>query len=386
MNFEVLAMLSAFRLMIFIWAQVLIAISNTLLLKKLEYFKASSSNLKVSVLIPARNEERTIKDCVNSILNQDYENFEVLVLNDNSTDNTSQVLKNIESDKLKILEGQNLPAGWQGKNWACAQLASIASGDLLLFTDADTIYKPETLTHAVGAFEKTGADLISGINKNIVRSFGEKITVPFIVYGIFTILPLALSYLLRRNKAFAAANGKFLLFRREFYQKIGTHQAIKNEIVEDVALARLTKAQGGRWRLFDLSNLVTSRMYYNFKEAQAGFSKNYFALFDCRILPALFAWTWLGLVTYMPIIRTISDIIQNNFHSSFYYSAISIIATCFLWLLLSYKFDFPIYQFLLYPITLTVSIYIAFRSMILTINNRIIWKDRFLKRPKIRMI
>lgn len=386
MNSLFILHISSFRLMIFILAQVLIAVTNTILMKRIEKFPQAKSQPKVSVLIPARNEEKTIQNCVNSVLCQDYGNFEVIVLNDNSNDNTKAILNSIKSDKLKIVQGKPLPDNWLGKSWACQQLSECATGDLLLFTDADTVFKPQTLNYAINAMATTKTDLITGINKNEVRTFGEKITIPFIVWSIFTILPLIVAYLWKRSKAFCAANGKFMLFRKECYINIGGHASVKENAIEDVALAKLVKAKSGKWRLYDVSNLISARMYHGFREAIQGFTKNFFALFGYKILIALFVWFWIGIITFLPLSRLITDIVQDNYNPAFYYSMVSIIATCFLWILMSIKFKFVWYQFLFYPITIGVSIFIGLRSMILTIANRTKWKGRRLKSAKIRWL
>ncbi|MEO0131543.1 MAG: glycosyltransferase family 2 protein [candidate division WOR-3 bacterium] len=185
MKITCLISLDALRIMIFILVQVLIALGNVFLLKKLEKFPKGLTTLKVSVLIPVRNEELTIKECLNSILQQSYENFEVLVLDDNSQDKSLEIISSIKSDKLRVFKGEDLPWGWNGKAWASHQLAKQANGDLLLFTDADTKHHKDTLSYAVSALVKTKADLLTIINKNEVKSLGEKVTVPYLVPGVF---------------------------------------------------------------------------------------------------------------------------------------------------------------------------------------------------------
>ncbi|MBS4015624.1 MAG: glycosyltransferase [Candidatus Latescibacteria bacterium] len=386
MNQFFLIQINAFRLMLFILVQVVIAISNAILMKRIEKFTKVPAKPNVSVLIPARNEEKSIRECVNSLINQNYQNLEVIVLDDNSTDKTLQILQGIKSNRLRIIQGKPLPDGWVGKSWACQQLSESASGDLLFFTDADTIFDKKTLTHAISAMQSSQADLISAIHKNEVKTLGEKITIPFIVWSIFTILPLAAAYILKRSKALCAANGKFMLLRKEVYRKIGGHAAVKDNAIEDVALAKLVKAKGGKWRMFDASNLSSARMYHSFTEAMQGFTKNFFALFGYKILIALFVWTWIGIITYLPLARTGLGLINNNFDAEFLYSVISVTATCFLWVLMSVKFKFPLHQFLFYPITITVSIFIGLRSMIMTIANRTVWKGRRLKSAKVRWL
>lgn len=372
------------RIMIFLLVQVSIAITNFFLIKRLGKFPKTKRCPKVSILVPARNEENTIKNCVNSLLQQDYNNFEVIVLNDHSIDQTDAILRNIRSERLRIINGKPLPMNWTGKSWACQQLALEANGEFILFTDADMIHHPLIISYAVDAMESDKIDLLTAITHNETISFGEIITIPFPTLCIFTILPLVVAYAFPKSTAFSAANGKFMFFRKEVYEKIGGHAAIRNNAVEDIELGKLIKKNGYRWRLFDISHLVSCRMYNNFSEAVAGFSKNYFALFGYRFLIALFVWFWLALITWHPLITIGRQVITNNFNN--YYAIVSIIATISLWILTSFKFGFPFYLFLIYPIIITISIFIGLRSMVMTILGRTVWKGRRLPKTKIRLI
>jgi len=279
-----------------------------------------------------------------------------------------------------------LPANWTGKSWACQQLASEASGELIFFTDADTIHHPSTIAYAVDAMEANKVDLLTAIVRNEVVTFGEMITIPFPTYSIFTFLPLVVAYTLPKSTAFSAANGKFMFFRKKVYEQIGGHAAIRNNAVEDIELGKLIKKNGYRWRLVDASRLVYCRMYQNFSEALQGFTKNYFALFGYQLLVALFVWLWLALITWYPLVAITIHIMANRYNDQFCYAVGSIMATSFLWLLTSLKFSFPIYLFLPYPVIITITLFIGLRSMTMTILGRTIWKGRQLPKKKIRLI
>ncbi|MEO0075717.1 MAG: glycosyltransferase, partial [candidate division WOR-3 bacterium] len=287
---------------------------------------------------------------------------------------------------LKVLLGENLPSDWNGKAWAAYQLAKQASGELLLFSDADTEYHRATLSYAVSAMHKTNADLLTIINHNKVKSFGEKITVPFGTWSILTLLPLSIAYLWRKNQALAAGNGKFLLFKRDCYDHIGGYAAVKDNAIEDVALVKLVKANGYKWRIFDGTNLVSARMYHNFAEALMGFTKNYFALFGYKILVALFVWLWMGIITFAPLFRIVHSLAQTLYNPALTYSVISVLATALLWIILSIKLKYPWYLFLLYPLIIGVSIFIGLRSIVFTITQKTTWKDRRLRHRKIRWL
>ena len=374
------------RVMIFLLVQVLIALTNTLLMKRLGKFPKANRQPKLSILVPARNEQETIKGCVDSLLKQDYDNFELIVLNDNSNDRTEEILKNIQSERLRIIEGKPLPESWIGKSWACHQLAVEATGEYLLFTDADTIHHPTTLANAIDAMQAHNIDLLTANIRNKTITFSEMITIPFPAWSIFTFLPLVVAYALPKSTAFSAANGKFMLFRKKAYEQIGGHQAIRNNAVEDIELAKLIKKNGLKWRLLDASNLVSCRMYHNLSEAVQGFTKNYFALFGYKILVGLFVWVWLAIITWHPIITVLNHLLNSTFNNPFWYAIISIIASSFLWFLTSMKFGFPLYLFLFYPLIITTSIFIGLRSMLMTMTGKTVWKGRQIKRTKFRWL
>ncbi len=233
----------------------------------------------VSVMVPARNEELNIERCVRSLLRQDYEAFEILVLDDGSTDATPELLNCLLKEsggRLRVLRGETLPWGWHGKAWACFQLSRQSKGDLLLFTDADTMHEPDALRRSVGAIQGSGADMLSLMPYQELGSFWEKIVVPLVHVILMCYLPLRFVRTSPRP-AFSFANGQFIFFRKEFYERIGGHAAVKDALVEDVWLCRAVKKAGGRVIAFNGADVVSCRMYHNFKEIWDGFSKNLFA-------------------------------------------------------------------------------------------------------------
>jgi chlorobactene glucosyltransferase len=232
----------------------------------------------VSVMVPARNEALNIERCVGSLLLQDYRSFEILVLDDGSTDATPELLNGLvknSGDRLKVLHGEPLPPGWHGKAWACFQLSRQAKGDLLLFTDADTMHEPDALRRSVGAIQGAGADMLSLMPRQELGSFWEKLVVPLIHVILMCYLPLRFVRTSPRP-AFSFANGQFIFFRRVLYEHIGGHEAVRDAIVEDVWLCRAVKKAGGSVVAFNGSDVVSCRMYRNFKEIWEGFSKNLF--------------------------------------------------------------------------------------------------------------
>lgn len=256
----------------------LTTIINVLIFPQLKISDASDETYKVSILIPARNEEHNIERSVRSILSQTYGNFELIVLNDNSTDATGSILNSIaESDtRIQVLNGKPLPVGWMGKNWACHQLAQQAIGEIIIFTDADVIWSPDALRAVVSAMQTNQADLFTVWSTQETQTFAERLTVPLIGYAVLTYLPVFMTHY-SPFTVFAAANGQCMAWTRRAYDKIGGHTAVAKHVLDDVTLARLSKKAGLRLRMADANKLIHCRMYHDWDDVRAGFAKNILA-------------------------------------------------------------------------------------------------------------
>lgn len=267
----------------------------------------------LSVLVPARNEERNIERSIRSLLDQDYPHYEVLVFDDESQDATHRILETLarENPRLRILGPAVLPPGWLGKCFACGELARNARGDLLLFTDADTVHDPGSLSSSVAESERTGADLLTLITRLEMKTFSEKLLLPLVHFIALTYLPFALISR-SRNSKFAIGNGQFMLFRRPAYHEIGGHTSVKDALVEDVWLARLVKARGFRVVVRDGFSVVSCRMYRSFREIWRGFSKNMFAGFSYSV-PAISAVMMFNLAAYvLPLLVLLTGIFSRR--------------------------------------------------------------------------
>jgi chlorobactene glucosyltransferase len=227
----------------------------------------------VSVLIPARNEEMNITACLDSLQKQDYPHFEILVLDDNSTDNTARLVDKLaETDKrIQLLKGERLPEGWAGKPFACYQLALKAKGDWLLFVDADTTHAPYMLRSVLDVTIQSGASMLSGFPRQITNSLPQKIAIPVLYFIILSWLPLW--WLHKSTKRPSLAIGQFLLFPRGEYWRIGGHKAVRNKIMEDVWLSIAINRQGGKHITIDLSTVVSCNMYQTISAMWEGFIK-----------------------------------------------------------------------------------------------------------------
>lgn len=369
---------------VFLFIIFAIAFTNLWMLRRgLSAYLPQREGPKVSILVPARNERDNIRACVESLLAQEYSDFEVLVLDDQSNDGTSSILQEYVHDPcLKVLRGTDPPPGWVGKSWACYQLAQHASGELLLFTDADTRHHPKTLAHAVSALQQGNLDFLSIFVREEVGSWSERLVIPMIPWSILSFLPLVLAYH-TPWAAFSAANGQFLLFRRSAYDAIGGHEAVRQSAVEDLALARRVKRHGLRWRLLDGSDLVRCRMYENYKQVYEGLTKNLLAAFDYRIGWFILIWLWIGLFTFEPLIVLAGHLMGMKL-GEIQPALWSVLLSLGLWGITYTRFGYPLYCALFYLLGIALTLWLAWGSLMRTLRGRAIWKARTLPRVRWR--
>jgi chlorobactene glucosyltransferase len=230
----------------------------------------------VSVCVPARDEERDIEVCLTSLLNQDYPQFEVIVVDDNSTDNTPDIIKSLQKRhaNLVTIQGAALPADWYGKPFALHQAGQKARGELLLFTDADPVFRPYALTTAVHLMQKHQLDMLSLLPGTEFCSFWER-TVQPVIFAFIAALTRFRKVNDPESKA-AMGVGAFILLRREIYNRVGGHETLKQTILEDIGMARLVKRAGAKIMIADAQKIYSIRMYHSFREIWIGWRKNVF--------------------------------------------------------------------------------------------------------------
>ena len=274
-----------------------------------------SSAPLISVCVPARNEERNIRACIESILAQDYPNFEVIVLNDRSTDKTPEILQRLapQDKRLKIIHGADLSTGWAGKPHALFQASSAARGDWLCFVDADTFLSPNTLSACYTKAIETGTDMFTIMTFQILGSFWEKVVMPIVMTA------LSVGFSPRKvndpSSKDAIANGQFILIKRAVYDAIGGHESVKDQIVEDKAISEQVKWNGYRLIVANGYSVARTRMYTSLAEMWEGWTKNiylglrdrpslvllgifgaFLALVAALLLPL---WPLLGFIWYL---------------------------------------------------------------------------------------
>jgi chlorobactene glucosyltransferase len=278
-----------------------VTILNVLTFPRLDEAPDPTTFPRVSVLIPARNEAEVIGATVRRLLDQNYPELELLVLDDGSTDGTADVARAAagNDERLRVLPGKPLPDGWLGKNWACHQLSQAAQGDILLFTDADVIWTPGALCRIIGEMEHRNADLQTVWPTQITESWTERLVVSLMAFVIVGYLPLLAVHHLPWP-IFAAAMGQCLAFRREAYARIGGHATVHDEIVEDVAFARAIKRAGLKLRVADGGGVICCRMYHSWEEVRDGFAKNVLAGHGHSIAFLLVSWAFHWLLFLLP--------------------------------------------------------------------------------------
>lgn len=242
----------------------------------------------VSVIVPARNEEACLGACLQSLVSQNGIACEVIVVDDDSGDRTSEIASSFsasqEQVRVRVLEAGPLRAGWTGKNNAAAAGAKAARGDWLLFTDADTIHLPGSLSRGVDEARRLGAALLSYSPQQIVTSFSQKSVMPVIFAELSMSFPP--SKVSDPSSPLAAANGQYILVASEAYDAVGGHAAIAGSLLEDVALARAVKLSGRKIIFRYGGDAVRARMYRTFAQLREGWTKNLTLLFPSPVLLA----------------------------------------------------------------------------------------------------
>lgn len=326
----------------------------------------------LSVLIPVRNEERTAGLLLDDLINQDYTDFEILVYDDLSEDKTRQIIAGYEQkdSRIKLLEGTTLPSGWLGKNHACHQLARTATGEYLLFLDADVRVKPSLIRNSLAHMRRNRLDLFSLFPRQVMITFGEKITVPVMNWVLVGLLPLILTRI-PGWPSFSAANGQFMLFRSDVYHRYKFHKQLSEKMVEDIGIFRLMKKKGLRTHTTLSNGDITCRMYGSWGEAIEGFSKNVLEYFGGHTILAIL-FSFITITGFIPVVLYLSWFFSLIF---FIILALHIIIISFL------SRQSPLQNLILAPLQQLSFCFMIYTAIRHKAHHKLFWKGRNVYDP-----
>ena len=371
-------------LLIIAFFTVVTGVTNFLWLKKIPTSKNISDSKLVSILIPARNEADVIESTIKSIINQSYKNYELIILDDNSSDSTKAIIQKHAklNSKIEMINGLSLPEGWLGKNWACHQLSEKAEGEYILFMDADTILDKFILEDSVIALQKEKIDLLSLVPGRDTKLIADHAMKKIISWFIVCWLPMKLA--INLNAPFLSATfGQFMLFKKSSFNDIGGFEAIKDNPVDDFQLGRNIKKNLFKWMLFDAAFRITTRTYNTNKDLISGYSKNIFPAVGYSI--SIFLVIFLILISFVlgstiPIILYALGILQNQ---QLILLCVSLLILLFIsWEIVTIRFKYSIFTPFSFPLLISLILLLALRSFIDNVFYSSTWKGRSYRTDK----
>ena len=338
---------------------------------------------RVSVVIPARNEARNIERCLRSVLGSKHPDLEVIVVDDHSTDETGGLARAIALDdaRVRVIMPDPLPDGWFGKQWACTAGAAVATGEILLFTDADTVHAPDLMARSVNAMRARGADLFSVAGRQELGTFWERAVQP----QMFGILVARYGSTERVSNATrpedAIANGQCIFITRAAYDASGGHAAVRDKVAEDLALAQRFVRQGRRLALVAGLDQLGTRMYTSLDEIVRGWRKNVYvggrdAMPSGPLMRALFPMALLAapLFSLAPVVAFLAGLAGLASPHVFLWAAVCVLVTLGFWMA-AYAFQrLPVWYAAAYPLGAAVVLYIAVAALVR--GGRVEWKGR----------
>lgn len=338
---------------------------------------------RVSIVVPARDEEHNIETVLRSLARSRYPTFEIIVVDDRSRDGTAELARRVErgnAERILVVAGEPLPEGWLGKPWACWQGAERARGELLLFTDADTVHEPELLARSVRELTDRRADALTVLGRQLMETFWERLVQP----QIFLAMVLRFADLRRplppgRWRS-AIANGQYILLRREAYEVLGGHRSVRSEVVEDQRLAQELVRAGFQLRVARAEDQLGTRMYRSLAELVAGWSKN-LILGGLQSLPPiirpvtpptmLVSGVVLWLVPPALLFAALAGVAGAG---ALLWSAVVVATSALFWMGVSLRLGAPWWYGLLYPLGAAVGARILLKSWIRM--EQVVWKGR----------
>jgi chlorobactene glucosyltransferase len=356
---------------------LLVTITNIPYIKRLRRSALTQSPL-VSVLIPCRNEERKIVECVASLVNQNYKNIEIVTLDDCSDDETGKKLSELQSKYKKVIaiKGDPLPEGWVGKNWACHQLVSYANGKFLLFCDADVTYDSTLIHDAIANIQGNNSKFMTLFPSRNTSSITDKFIWSFAGWTLNSWLPLILAY--RTKISFLSAGfGQFLLIDKDTYFFVGGHKAFKGTSLDDFELARAVQKSGVKWFVGVGAGRVITSGYKGFFESIKGHGRSIMPVFHNRSILMFFFWLLLLNTMWSPIATLILSLAGINVpQGNVQIAALSTVIIAISWLMSVVKIRISFLAALFYPLA-TASVLMAALSSYARVKRKSVeWKGR----------
>jgi glycosyltransferase involved in cell wall biosynthesis len=344
---------------------------------------SSSPNTRVSIIVPARNEEEHIGPTLTQLLELDYVKYEVIAVDDRSTDRTGEVMDRMTSapnarTRLKVIHVAELPSGWLGKAHAMWTAANQASGDWLLFTDADVLFRPDVLTRALAYAESESADHVVLFPRMIMKSRGERMMIGFFqTLFVFGHRPWKVADPKTKDHI---GVGAFNLIRRRVYHAVGSYQALRFEVLDDMKLGKIVKNAGYAQRNVYGADLISLRWAKGAMGVVNNLTKNFFAIMSFqwwRLLLSAFALAFLNLTPFVGIW------FAHGWEREPY--AVALASIFAIYVGMSWESDIPAYYFVLHPVGAGLFIYIMLRSMLLTLaRGGVVWRGTFYPLDELR--
>ncbi|MGC2367548.1 MAG: glycosyltransferase family 2 protein [Candidatus Sulfotelmatobacter sp.] len=332
-----------------------------------------SGNPCVSIIVPARNEEADIEQTLTLLLELDYDNYEVIAVNDRSTDRTGEIMEEVAArantqGRLRVIQHQELPAGWLGKAHAMWTATNEATGDWLLFTDADVLFKPDSVRRALAYAEAERADHVVLFPQMIMKTPGEYMMIAFFqTMFVFGHRPWKVADPKSRDHM---GVGAFNLIRRNVYDAVGTYKALRMEVLDDMKLGKVVKNAGFAQRNVFGGDLISIRWANGAMGVVDNLTKNFFAVLSFQWPRTLISAFGLAFLNLMPFLGVW---LAHGWERLPY--AIALGSMFSIYVGMSWRSGVPAYYFLLHPVSTALFIYTLLRSMFLTLwNDGIIWR------------
>jgi chlorobactene glucosyltransferase len=338
---------------------------------------------RVSVICPARNEALHIEGFVRAALASTYPNFELIVIDDHSTDGTGDIARRAGNGdaRLKVIEPPPLPAGWFGKQWACHAGAQVATGELLMFTDADTRHAPELLVRSVNALRSRGSDLLSVAGQQELVTFWERAVQPTIFTILFSAFGGTEAISATTNPKQKIANGQCFLVRSAPYRELNGHVAVRNFAAEDLMIAQQWCAAGKKVHVVAGMEYLSTRMYTSLREVVGGWSKNAFAagryvlpdnkavhLLARLVMPLAPSPGWIPAAALLLGLAGVLSPAWTTF------GAIAYAGSVVYSMMVSYFLQIPLWYGFIHPLGSAVATYIY--ALAAWRGERVVWKER----------